>query len=164
MDEPTESPQEPEDRLPLVPEERDDSDAIVQRAFDYMRAGSTLNAAARECGVHPSSIWRWIHADENNMVLYDQLKTQRSRALMETALDLVMAANEPPDVKVAYTKAKLLMMQAAKLNPKEFSDRMHSPHGKGMGTGGRVSFTLNLGAPTSETRELTVIAQPEDGD
>ena len=143
-----------------VPQEQ--REEIIQVAFEAMRAGSTLNAAALQCGVSPSSVWRWIFAQEEHKVEYERLKTQRSQALMEHALYEMQCARTVDDARIAEKRAKLYMMQAAKLNPKEFSDRMHSMTGMSR-SAQRISFTLNLGQAQSENKgELTVIAQPED--
>jgi hypothetical protein len=133
-----------------------------------MRAGATLNIAALEHGYSPATIWRWIHQDEMLIVEYEKLKVQRSRALIEHALYEMQQASTLEQAKLADRKAMLYLRMAAKLNPKEFSDRMHSPIlGKNSGSG-RVSFTLNIGGPTNTSAqsmgELQVIEQSEDGE
>lgn len=138
---------------------------IIAECFEAMRAGSSLDKAALRAGRSPATVWRWINADESALLVYDQLKVQRSRAFIEHAVYEIQEANTIESVKIAERKAKYYLMMAAKLNPKEFSDRMHSPTGaKNLGSG-RVSFVLNIGQqPTHHKGELTVIEQPEDGD
>ena len=138
---------------------------IIAACFEAMRAGSTLNDAALRHGHSPATVWRWLHNDENLISEYEQLKIQRSRALIEHALYEMQQARTIEQVKCAERRSKYYLMMAAKLNPKEFSDRMHSPVlAKGLGSG-RVSFTLNIGGNPSQSKgELTVIEQPEDGD
>lgn len=146
---------------PSNPPVRED---IVQLAFEYMRAGSTLNEAAIRSGYSPATIWRWIHLDANLQTLYAQLKNQRSQALIEHAIYELQSASTLEQVKCAERRARYYLLIAAKLNPKEFSDRMHSPTGNRQLGNGQVSFVLNFtGASPQPSRELTVVAQPEDG-
>lgn len=138
---------------------------LIEMAFEYMRAGSTINHAALQCGYSPATFWRWLHESSDLVARYEQLKVERSRALIEHVIYEMQAATSLEQVKCAERRAKYYMLIAAKLNPKEFSDRMHSPVlAKSLGSG-RVSFVLNIGQqPTHHKGELTVIEQPEDGE
>lgn len=164
------SQDQPEDEMPVqkhlqvgVGLDRNDRETVVEYCFEMMRAGATLNAAALQCGVSPSTAWRWLHDNFEWKKRYEEVKVERSQALMEHALYEMQQAVTVDQARIAEKRAKIFMMHAAKLNPKEFSDRLHSPARiSGAGAQG-ISFTLNIGTQTEgQTRELTVVAQPED--
>ena len=160
----SESPVSPH-LAPADPSDRPDKAEIIQLAFEYMRAGSTLNHAALACGVSPATVWRWLHADEGMISDYEKLKKQRSRALIEHIIYEMQEAQTVDDVKIAERRAKYYLLIAAKLNPAEFSDRMHSPTGKAALGGGNTTFVLNFsGTPSQASRELVSVPLPEDSD
>lgn len=139
-------------------------DEIISQAFEAMRAGSTLNVVALDHGYSPAELWRWIFAQDEHKSEYERVKIQRSQSLVEHALYEMQCAHTLQDAKLAEKRANLYLRLAAKLNPKEFSDKMHTVVGR-QGVGAqRVSFTLNFQGGAQDKGALTVIAQPEDGE
>jgi muramoyltetrapeptide carboxypeptidase LdcA involved in peptidoglycan recycling len=136
---------------------------LIEMAFEYMRAGSTINHAALQCGYSPATFWRWLHEDQGLLKSYEQLKVARSRALIEHVIYEMQEAVTLEQVKCAERRAKYYILVAAKLNPTEFSDRMHSPTGKGTLGGGNTTFVLNFANTSAQpSRELVSVTLPED--
>ncbi len=142
-----------------------DRESIIEACFEGMEAGATLNAVALQYGITPATVWRWISASPECIKRYEHVKVARSRCLMEHGLYEIQCAQTLDDVKLASYKAKHYLMMAARLNPGEFSDKVHAMQQKQGGQRGAISFTLNFPGVSEQQRgELTVIAQPLDGD
>lgn len=136
------------------------ADAVAY-ALEQMIDGNSLDAAAREMDINPGTLLGWVMGDKSAQIVYENSKIQRSRALMERALD--EAANNP-DYKKGESLARTYMRMAALLNPNEFSDKMHANVMKHTAVGKSVSFTLIMHEGEQDRGALTVIAQPDIGE
>lgn len=151
-------PREPRPVREITQDERTD---IVEHALLRMEDGESLEAVSRDVCINAGTIWEWIAGDENWSNRYENSKITRARGFMERAIDEIMAN---PDTKQAELRAKTLMKLAAILNPKEFSDKMHSNMHKSGGGAQRVAFTLVFQGGEQDRGSVQVIPQPEDGD
>lgn len=157
--------EEPLNHLTLADTKAPVDAQLIEKCMQAMEAGSTLNAVALQAGTSPATVWTWIQGDADWQIRYENAKIARSRALMEHALYEMQTANTLDDAKMAEKKAKMYIMHAARLNPREFSERVQAAMGKQAPAGGRLSFTLVFpGSPTQDMGELRVIPQPEDGE
>lgn len=133
----------------------------VAYALERMTDGASLDASCREMDINPGTVLGWINADGEAENRYECLKIVRSRAFMERAIDEMQ---QNPDYKAGESRARTYMRLAALLNPKEFSDRLHSGLAKS-GPGQRVTFVLNMPhAPEQDKGVIECIVQPQDGE
>lgn len=165
------------DSIPVIPpyldvaeaSEEDSREDIVEKCLAAMESGASLNLVAMVYGQRPSDVWRWIIQNPEYERKYEEIKKVRSRAIIEHALYEIQSSHTLDTIKIAERRAKYYLMIAAKLNPKEFSDRMHSPIHGNKGNNAPVSFVLNFGGGEQriegrQSVELKAIPQPEDGD
>jgi hypothetical protein len=139
----------------------DERKHVTDTVFACMEAGESMSAACIRLQVTPGTIWRWLREDKDLKMLYDNIKVNRARAMIEAAIYEIQTN---PDYKIADMRARTYLRLAAVLNPKEFSERMMAGGGKAL-PNAPVSFVLNFsGTPQHASRELTVVPQPEDGE
>lgn len=137
--------------------------AAVAYALERMTDADSLESACRSMDINPGTVWGWIMASPEALKVYENTKIQRSRALMERALD-EMQSN--PMIQVAESRARIYMRLAALLNPAEFSDKVHAALGK-QPPSKPVSFLLfmNGQAQAVDMGVIEAIGQPEvDGE
>lgn len=81
---------------------------------------------------------------------------------MELALYEIQTANTLDEAKIAEKRAKMYLMHAGRLNPKEFSDKVHAAQLKMPAANGSFVFNLTFPQPVSQDMgALQVIAQPQ---
>lgn len=138
---------------------------FVEAALHHYSNAGSLERAAEEVGVSLSSLYSWIEADVSWAKLYEELKIKRSRALMERALHEMY---ENPDYKQAEARARILMKQAALLNPTEFSEKVQSA-ARSAAQHKAVGFVFNIGSQQARITQdddgcVTVDVTPNSGD
>lgn len=134
---------------------------IVAAVFTRMLECDGIMRACEDVGVNYSTVVGWIFENIEWEREYERLKVTRSRVMMERALSEMYEGN---DVRTSEARARVLMKQAALLNPKEFSERYQANPSKAPNNRA-VSFTLNFaGTPAPTSGSVTIDAQPEDGD
>jgi Bacteriophage Sf6, terminase small subunit-like len=137
---------------------------IVASVFEGIIGGNSAEQACNILQVPLATVLGWIGNNPAWEVEYERLKITRARAYVERSLYEIETANEVNDAKIAETKARIWLKVAALLNPKEFSDKMHSNAYK-QPSRQAVSFVLNMGGTTAQQgSSITITAQPEDGD
>lgn len=152
----------PREPRPVREITQDERTALVEHALLRMEDGESLEAVARDVCINAGTLHGWIAGDENWGNRYENSKVLRARSFMERAIDEVTSN---PDAKQAELKARTYMKLAAILNPKEFSDKMHTNIGKHGSGAGRVAFTLVFqGSEQDRGRVQVIEAQPEDGE
>jgi hypothetical protein len=127
-----------------------------------MADGHSLSSGCVALGVHISTVLNWLSLNAEWDLEYERLKTLRSRALMEMALGEVEQEHDSFTMKVAEARARTFMRVAALLNPKEFSDKMHTNAHKQGSSAGRVSFTLNFGGAAPALGESVTVTVNEN--
>lgn len=115
---------------------------IVEAALEHIANGNSLQHAAEQTGVSISSLYLWIEGNAEWGKVYEDLKVRRSRALMERALYEV---DHNPDYKQGEARARILMKQAALLNPNEFSEKVQSA-ARNASVNRAVGFVFNIGS------------------
>lgn len=135
---------------------------IVEALFGHMADGHSLTSGCIDVGVHISTALNWIAGCAAWSSRYDELKILRSRALVEMALGEIEQNHDNFTVKVAESRSRTYLRVAALLNPKEFSDKMHTNAGKnGLGQQ-RVTFALNFGGAPSPDGSVTITYDPNE--
>jgi hypothetical protein len=146
----------------LKPEERT---IIAEMALDAMAQGASLLMVSEKLGLAISRVFDWIHNDDDLRRRYELQKTARARVLIEMALAEVQGNHNEKTIRIADVRARHYVKIAALLNPSEFSDKTHTNLAKnGLAKSQAVSITMHFGKGEEPRGELTVVAQPEDGE
>jgi hypothetical protein len=140
---------------------QDDREQIVLALLGHMSDGNSLASGCLQLGVHISTVLGWIAGSVEWEAEYERLKILRSRALVEMAIGEIEQSHDNFTVKVAESRARTYLRVASLLNPKEFSDKMHTNAGKnGLGSG-RVTFALHFGEQQPAQERVTIEYTPD---
>ena len=140
---------------------------LMDEVFSRLCEGESLYLICEDAHM-PSrgQVWRWMQLDNELMRRYDECAELRARSLFEAALFEIQRASCPQSAMIADRRSRIYLHAAALLDPRRYSQHTHSSLARnGIGNGAPLHITLNIGGqPQEQTRELTVIPQPEGGD